>query len=129
MPEKRKERLGQTVAEDRAAPPLKNGQLPEVPAKWRKQRAKAKSFYDLHQDLDVIVAAWAIDTHGLFSQHTIMELIEWSAARTFGALRVPSTPASASGDGIAGVPDVQRATPNDLQSQSISKGVNDDEER
>jgi hypothetical protein len=41
----------------------------------------AEHYLALHQALDELMAAWAIDTHGLFSEHTITELMQWSYKR------------------------------------------------
>lgn len=67
-------------------PLAEHSSTPDAPQKWKKRNAKARSYYQLHQDLDRIVAAWIVDTKGLPSQHSIMELIEWSFGRTMGNL-------------------------------------------
>ncbi len=40
-----------------------------------------KRYIELHCALDELMAAWAIDTRGLYGQHTITELMQWSYRR------------------------------------------------
>ena len=61
----------------------------DAPAKWRKQKTKARSFYQLHHDLYAVVSAWHDATQGDPGEHTISELMGWSANRTLGALMRP----------------------------------------
>ena len=75
-------------------PPERMETITDALKSWRKQKKSFKSNYQLHQDLQAIVAAWATDNGcrldtecSLFSQHTIMELMEWSQIRTFGQIQ------------------------------------------
>ncbi len=50
--------------------------------KLKTEPTTKEHYLALHQALDELMAAWAIDTHGLFSEHTITELMQWSYKRS-----------------------------------------------
>jgi hypothetical protein len=73
----------------------------DAPASWRRQKKQLRSYYQLHQDLEAIIAAWVRETGRPASEVGVRELFDWSQHRTFGDL-TPALPAPKAATGSQG---------------------------